>query len=155
MLFTISGIFLYKTGPIQWMFSQHCGCWWPGALATVLTTHPCVSRCLRVNHAFHIHWQTRSKNLLLIWYMVSRKMADIFRFILKCIYFTKVFWIEFIFSIKYISMSSIKIGEHWFGWRARRQVGDNPLPESMMIWWSRSWMDMCVTEGEWVNRCLI
>ena len=41
---------LYETGPIQWMFSQHCGYWWPGALAvaTVLTTHPCVSRCLKV-----------------------------------------------------------------------------------------------------------
>ena len=25
--------FLYKTGAIQWMFSQHCGYWWPGALA--------------------------------------------------------------------------------------------------------------------------
>ena len=25
--------FLYETGPIQWMFSQHCGYWWPGALA--------------------------------------------------------------------------------------------------------------------------
>ena len=24
---------LYETGPIQWMFSQHCGYWWPGALA--------------------------------------------------------------------------------------------------------------------------
>ena len=26
-------IFLYETDPIQWMFSQHCGYWWPGALA--------------------------------------------------------------------------------------------------------------------------
>ena len=25
--------FLYETGPIQWVFNQHCGCWWPGALA--------------------------------------------------------------------------------------------------------------------------
>ena len=33
MLFTLCAIVLYKTGPIQWMFSQHCGDWWPGALA--------------------------------------------------------------------------------------------------------------------------
>ena len=26
-------IFLYEIGLIQWMFSQHCGYWWPGALA--------------------------------------------------------------------------------------------------------------------------
>ena len=26
-------IFLYETGPIEWMFSQHCGYWWPGAIA--------------------------------------------------------------------------------------------------------------------------
>ena len=56
MLFNLCAIFLYETGPIEWMFSQHCGYWWLGALApghwsvaTVLTTHPCVSRCLRVN----------------------------------------------------------------------------------------------------------
>ena len=33
MLFTLCAIVLYETGPIQWMFSQHCGYWWPGALA--------------------------------------------------------------------------------------------------------------------------
>ena len=27
ILYTISAIFLYETGPIQWMFNQHCGCW--------------------------------------------------------------------------------------------------------------------------------
>ena len=48
MLYTISAIFLCETGPIQWMFNQHCGCWWPGALA-VLTMQPCVSWCLGVN----------------------------------------------------------------------------------------------------------
>ena len=52
MLFTLCAIFLYETGPIQRMFSQHCGYWWPGALgpgqvATVLTMHPCVSQCWR------------------------------------------------------------------------------------------------------------
>ena len=36
--FTISAIFVYETGPIQWMPS----------VATVLTMHRCVSRCLRV-----------------------------------------------------------------------------------------------------------
>ena len=35
ILYTISAIFLYETGPIQWMFNQHCGCWWPGASAPV------------------------------------------------------------------------------------------------------------------------
>ena len=30
MLFILCAIFLYETGPIQWMFSQHCGYWWPG-----------------------------------------------------------------------------------------------------------------------------
>ena len=52
-LFTLCAIFLYETGPIEWMFSQHCGYWWPSSIrasvATVLTTHPCVSRCLRIN----------------------------------------------------------------------------------------------------------
>ena len=48
MLSIISVVFLYETGPIQWMFNQHWGYWWPGALAAVLTTHSCVSRCLRV-----------------------------------------------------------------------------------------------------------
>ena len=24
---------LYETGPLQWLFSQRCGYWWPGALA--------------------------------------------------------------------------------------------------------------------------
>ena len=33
MLYTINAISLYETGPIQWMFNQHCGYWWPGALA--------------------------------------------------------------------------------------------------------------------------
>ena len=33
MLFTLCAIFLNETGPIQWMFSQHCGYWWPGASA--------------------------------------------------------------------------------------------------------------------------
>ena len=31
ILFTLCVIVLYETGPIQWMFSQHCGYWWPGA----------------------------------------------------------------------------------------------------------------------------
>ena len=26
-------IFMYETGQIQWTFSQHCGYWWPDALA--------------------------------------------------------------------------------------------------------------------------
>ena len=38
MLFTLCAIFLYETGPIQWMFSQHCGYWWPGALAPDIIT---------------------------------------------------------------------------------------------------------------------
>ena len=29
MLFT----FLHEISPIQWLFGQHCGCWWTGALA--------------------------------------------------------------------------------------------------------------------------
>ena len=33
VLFTLCITFLYETGPIRWMFSQHCGYWWPGALA--------------------------------------------------------------------------------------------------------------------------
>ena len=33
MLFTLCAMILYETGPIQWLFSQHCGYWWPGALA--------------------------------------------------------------------------------------------------------------------------
>ena len=33
MLLTLCAIVLYETGPIQWLFSQDCGYWWPGALA--------------------------------------------------------------------------------------------------------------------------
>ena len=32
MLLTINAKFLYEIS-IQWIFSQHCGYWWPGALA--------------------------------------------------------------------------------------------------------------------------
>ena len=39
MLFTINVILLYKAGPIQWMCHQHCGCWWPGALAPGISSH--------------------------------------------------------------------------------------------------------------------
>ena len=55
MLFMISTIFLYETGPIKRMFSQHCRYWlaWcfstRASVATVLTMYPCASRCLRVN----------------------------------------------------------------------------------------------------------
>ena len=34
-------IFLHKSGLIQWIFSEHCGYWWLGALS-----HPCDSSCL-------------------------------------------------------------------------------------------------------------
>ena len=37
MLFPTNVIFLYETGPMQLICSQHCGCWWRGALATVAT----------------------------------------------------------------------------------------------------------------------
>ena len=37
MLFIMNMIFLSETGPIQWVFVQHCGYWWPGALAPVCT----------------------------------------------------------------------------------------------------------------------
>ena len=47
-------IFLYETGPIQWIFSQHYGYWWPctftlALVATVRNAHPCISGCLWVN----------------------------------------------------------------------------------------------------------
>ena len=32
-------IFLYETGPVQWIFSQHYGYWWPGTSAP--GHHPC------------------------------------------------------------------------------------------------------------------
>ena len=32
-LFTINVILLRETWPIQWIYNQHCGYWWPGALA--------------------------------------------------------------------------------------------------------------------------
>ena len=31
--FPITVIFLHYTDPVQWIFNQHCVCWWPGALA--------------------------------------------------------------------------------------------------------------------------
>ena len=48
MLFTLCAIVLYETGPIQWMFSQHCGYWWPGALAPGHQQPQCWLR----NHAY-------------------------------------------------------------------------------------------------------
>ena len=33
ILFPINVISLYKTGPIQWIYGQHSGYWWPRALA--------------------------------------------------------------------------------------------------------------------------
>ena len=46
ILFFTTAIFLYETNPKQWILSQHCGYWWPGALAvaTELHTYPCISR---------------------------------------------------------------------------------------------------------------
>ena len=41
-------MFLYKTAPLQWIFSQQSGYWWP-SVATVLNTRSWVSRCLWVN----------------------------------------------------------------------------------------------------------
>ena len=60
-------IFLYETGPIQWLFSQHCEYWCPGALvATVLSMHPCVSCCLWVNSLWPSDaiWRQRSWSTL-------------------------------------------------------------------------------------------
>ena len=72
MLFTISVIFLYETGRIQWMFRS--ALWilmaWcfstRASVITVLTKPPCVSRCLTVREfvIYHndvinsIFWQT-------------------------------------------------------------------------------------------------
>ena len=61
---------LYETGPMQWIFSQHCGYWWPGALATghqllqCWVTHPCVSSSLWIQlpTVWHSKWFT-SKHL--------------------------------------------------------------------------------------------
>ena len=47
MLFTISAIFLYETGPIQWMFNQHCGYLFPGVWGLThwgRVTHICVGK---------------------------------------------------------------------------------------------------------------
>ena len=49
-LYTISAIFLYETGPIQWMWMLMAWCFSTRtSVATVLTTHPCVSQCWGVN----------------------------------------------------------------------------------------------------------
>ena len=47
-------IFLHKTGPVQWIFSQHCGHWWSGASASLLSRHWlwcqfCLSVCLSLS----------------------------------------------------------------------------------------------------------
>ena len=33
MLPNINVVFLHQTSPVQWIFTQHCGYWWPGAVA--------------------------------------------------------------------------------------------------------------------------
>ena len=65
MLFTISvihvHIFLYETGPIQWMFSQHCGYWWLGALAAGHSSHGvkyAPMRFLVLKQGSHRVWKT-------------------------------------------------------------------------------------------------
>ena len=90
MLYALSVTFLYETGPIQWMFNQHCGCWWPGALApgtrasvlvvTVLTALPCVSQCLGVNLIF-VTWKhlfnSSINSVLGIQYTIMRQSLGI------------------------------------------------------------------------------
>ena len=66
MSFTLSAIIFYETSQMQYIFGQHCGYWWPGALAfwvlmfwcfstkvsvaTVLSTHSSISRCYGSTH---------------------------------------------------------------------------------------------------------
>ena len=60
VLFSNAVIFLHETCPIQLIFSLRCRYWWPGvwcintsaSVATVMDMHPCVFRCLWVNHDF-------------------------------------------------------------------------------------------------------
>ena len=35
IVFPITVMFIYEIGPIQWIFSQHCGYWWPDTLTPV------------------------------------------------------------------------------------------------------------------------
>ena len=55
ILFPVTVIFLYETNLMQWILSQQCGYWWPGALAPgylqpqCWSRHPCFSSCLWVN----------------------------------------------------------------------------------------------------------
>ena len=73
-------IFWNENGPMQWIFYQHCGYWWPGAfstrssVATLLRTHPCVSSCLGLTFfpgIFHVLYGKRAV-LLICWYIMSR-----------------------------------------------------------------------------------
>ena len=90
MMFALNIIFLYETGPIQWIYtSEHCGCWWPDlwintrvSVATVLSTHPCVSSCLWVKpntmqrHLFFISFEMLLESLSLaasIWNLMQLK----------------------------------------------------------------------------------
>ena len=63
-VFIVDVIFLHGVSPIHWIISQHCGDWWPGALAPGYQ-HQCVSSSLWVN-LIRILWNMINETLWLV-----------------------------------------------------------------------------------------
>ena len=109
-----------------WCFSTRA------SVATVLTTHPCVSRCLKVN------------TLRLRQY--GRCFADN---VSKCIFLNENVWISLKISLKFVPkvpINSIPALVQILAWR---RLGDKPLSEAMMV---SLLTHICVTRPQWVKH---
>ena len=95
------------------------------SVATLLTTHPCVSRHLRVNTL-----RLRQNGC---------HLTDNF---FKCIFVNENIWIATKISLKFVSISLLVwiMAWHW--------TGDKPLYEPMMF---SLQMHICVTWLQWIN----
>ena len=101
------------------------------SVATVLTTHPCVSRCLRVNTL-----KLRPNDC---------HFPD---YIFKCIFLNENIWISIKNSLKFVPKGPINNIPDLVQIMAWRGPGDKPLYEAIMF---SSLMHIWVTRPQWVN----
>ena len=110
---------------MAWCFSTRA------SVTTVLTTHPCVSQCLRVNTL-----RPRQN---------GRHFADD---TFKCFFLDENISVSINISLKFVPKGSINNDPALFQIMAWRQPGDKPLSEPMMV---RLPTHLCVTRPQWVN----
>ena len=111
---------------MAWCFSTRA------SVATVLTTHPCVSRCLRVN-------------TLRPWQNGRHFQDDIF----KCVSLYENVCISIKISLKFVPNVPINNIPALVQIMAWRRPGDKPLSELMM---DSLPMHICVTQPQWVKE---